>query len=187
MPKRKQIRFVIDTDITSAASEKSCKLPTNCRIFLQTMMRCGHCIVFTPDLQAEWRRRRSGWSRRWRSYMHGMGLVHDIRKDCRDKKLREKIKRFASEDESQRDNLIEDMLKDVHLLEAALITDKRIASRNDTQREDFARASRSAMRIGMIKKIMWVNPAVENEYCLNWLKKGAPVEPERQLGYLVSR
>lgn len=35
----------------------------------------------------------------------------------------------------------------------------------------------------MIRDIMWVNPDRESEFCLDWLRRGAPNEAERQLGY----
>ena len=38
----------------------------------------------------------------------------------------------------------------------------------------------------MIRDIMWVNPDRETEYCLDWLRRGAPIEPERQLGHAHS-
>ena len=34
-----------------------------------------------------------------------------------------------------------------------------------------------------IRDIMWVNPDTESEYCVDWLKRGAPVEANRQLGF----
>ena len=72
------------------------------------------------------------------------------------------------------------MLKDIYLLELAIETDRIISSRNNSERKLFADASQ---RIRMIRDIMWVNPDRESEFCLDWLRRGAPNEAERQLGY----
>lgn len=70
------------------------------------------------------------------------------------------------------------MMKDVHLVEAALATDKIIVSRDDTARELFSGASKN---VGEIQKVIWVNPAEESDPC-SWLEKGASAEDRRMLG-----
>ncbi len=71
-------------------------------------------------------------------------------------------------------------LKDCHLLEAALLTDRCIASLDDRARQHFVVAART---IGKLKSITWVNPATEEETPLQWLEDGAKVEKERLLGF----
>ena len=92
--------------------------------------------------------------------------------------LRDKLSRVAP-DEQQ-----EEILKDAHLLEAALVTDKIVASMDREARDTYASACH---HIGEIRDIMWINPETEEDSCTGWLKQGAPIEPERQLGYNVSR
>lgn len=89
--------------------------------------------------------------------------------------FQEKISRHVTNEVS-----LEEMLKDIHLLEGALATDKIVASRNDSERDLFRLVS---SRIGEIQEIMWVNPDAESQYCLDWLKRGACVDPKRQLGF----
>lgn len=72
------------------------------------------------------------------------------------------------------------MNKDVHLLEIALATDRTIASKDVEAHDCFEDACHD---IGEIRDIMWVNPDREPEFCLDWLRRGAPVETARQLGY----
>ena len=72
------------------------------------------------------------------------------------------------------------MNKDIHLLEAALATDKIVASKEVEAHDLFEDV---CSRVGEIRDVMWVNPVVEEESCIVWLKQGAPVELERQLGF----
>ena len=60
------------------------------------------------------------------------------------------------------------------------MTDKIVASRDDRVRGHFGSA---CQHIEVIRNVMWVNPVVEEESCIVWLKQGAPVELERQLGF----
>ena len=109
--------------------------------------------------------------------MYAKKLVVNIQ-DSYNKDLRDKLSRVAP-DEQQ-----EEILKDAHLLEAALATDKIVASMDKEARDSYACV---CQQIGEIRDIMWVNPEIEKNSCTGWLKKGAPVEPERQLGYSINR
>ena len=95
--------------------------------------------------------------------------------DARDHTLRSSIRKHAVDDGSRMA-----MLEDAHLLEAALRTDETVASMDNRARRHFATVSE---QIDSIRDIMWVNPDTESAFCLNWLTRGAPMEPERQLGY----
>jgi len=67
-----------------------------------------------------------------------------------------------------------EMVKDVHLLEAALATDKRIASGDDT-------ASGFYRGIPEVRMVLWINPAREEERAMEWLGEGAKLETFRLL------
>ncbi len=71
---------------------------------------------------------------------------------------------------------LEAMLKDFHLLEAALATDQIVISLDETSRYLFAAA---CQQIGEIREIMWVHP--DEAEILDWLNDGAKSQPERQL------
>ncbi len=70
------------------------------------------------------------------------------------------------------------MLKDLHLIDAAMATDRSIVSLDDTVRKLFADLSDM---VGELRNIVWVNPAEENERPVEWLLDGAPAEEERLL------
>jgi hypothetical protein len=66
------------------------------------------------------------------------------------------------------------MLKDVHLLEAALATDKRIISNDDEARNSYK-------RIPSVRLLLWINPSHQEETAIEWLNAGAKLERRRQL------
>jgi len=70
------------------------------------------------------------------------------------------------------------MEKDLRLIEAARITDKRIISLDDTARKFFSAVS---SRVGERRDILWVNPVNEDETPIQWLTDGAPNEEQRQI------
>lgn len=65
------------------------------------------------------------------------------------------------------------MLKDCHMIEAALCSDMRIVSMDDTAKALYNEAS---IRIRELQQICWVNP-LDNPLELKiWLEDGAPTE-----------
>ena len=60
--------------------------------------------------------------------------------------------------------------KDIHLVEAALLTDRIVISGDDSVRHLFRTVS---ARVGVLKSVVWVNPAEEPERLQDWLKQGA--------------
>ena len=71
------------------------------------------------------------------------------------------------------------MLKDAHLIEAALAADSRIASKDENARDHFRRL---AATYATLRRIHWVNPAVEAEQIVAWrFEDGARPERSRRL------
>ncbi len=90
--------------------------------------------------------------------------------------LRNEIDYAQVEHENQR----QAMHKDRFLLEAALETDKRIASLDETARALYHIL---ALHVAYLQAIVWVNPDKAEEQCLRWLKEGAKNDSFRCLGY----
>ena len=68
-----------------------------------------------------------------------------------------------------------EMLKDVHLLEAALATDRRIVSNDDEARNSYK-------GLPHVRLVLWINPSRQEETAVEWLNAGAKLERHRQLG-----
>lgn len=70
------------------------------------------------------------------------------------------------------------VMKDVPLMTAALVTDRILASLDEEARRLFRTC---AVKVAAIQGIVWLNPALEEEACVEWLKAGANAEPRRRL------
>ncbi|MGL4944543.1 MAG: hypothetical protein ACRC46_15285 [Thermoguttaceae bacterium] len=76
------------------------------------------------------------------------------------------------------------MQKDCHLIEAALATDKTVASLDEKVRNHFRNP---AIVVDEIKAVVWVNPDKQDENVQAWLTAGAPADKKRQLGCVESK
>lgn len=72
------------------------------------------------------------------------------------------------------------MLKDFHLIEAALVTDQTVITLDEIVRALFGTACQT---MGQMKSVVWVNPDKPEEQPLAWLEAGAEPEKHRQLGF----
>jgi len=90
-----------------------------------------------------------------------------------DEKLRTRVASAVSDNRKQAAE------KDAHLIEAALATDRLIASQDERARGIFREASRGVREL---KPIVWVNPTLPADDPIGWLRNGAPFEARRQLG-----
>lgn len=70
--------------------------------------------------------------------------------------------------------------EDIHLIDAALRTDRCVISLDEKARGFFAQSSK---KVAKIKDIVWVNPEKTEERPISWLEKGAKPEKKRTLGF----
>jgi hypothetical protein len=166
---------VIDTTIARSYCESTHPTSTHCREFLNAVRDLEFRVVMTDGLLEEWKRHRSKIFRTWLTSMFGRKLVARI-KDVENASLRQKIKKYASSETNKRE-----MLKDVLLLEASMATDWRVSSMNDIDRKRFRDICEYIVEI---REVVWVNPDIPAEKCLEWLEAGAPDDDFRKLGYV---
>ncbi|MEQ1837625.1 MAG: hypothetical protein ABL858_04705 [Candidatus Nitrotoga sp.] len=160
---------MIDADVARASggSNATHSDAIATRDFLQFTLTICHKVVMTSAMQAEWNTHQSEFARKWRrSMVNKRKLVvltsverHDIRNQI--------------ESLSVSDNNKEAMFKDCHLIEAALASDNRVISMDDTVKNLFSAATSS---IPDLRNVLWVNPAKNYEKIINWLRDGAPIE-----------
>jgi hypothetical protein len=177
MPSKTSKRLIIDASIAHASGGKSAVHPTSkrCRDFLLATLKVCHQAVLTPELQEEWDRHQSSFARLWRQSMVARRKLYIADVSPNDR-LRDKIIRAAAIAKHR-----EAMLKDTHLIEAAIATDRIIVSLDETVRVLFKVASQ---RVGELRVIMWANPDQPEERCVIWLEAGAKTERRRQLGFI---
>ena len=172
MAKQRPRQLVIDADIVNSASEAKYPISSTCRKFLDTVLDVGHHVVMTNAIREEWHRHMSRYSRRWRRRMWARKRVVKIIGE-RDETLRGRIDASVSQDQQAM------VAKDVHLVEAALATDRLITSQDERVRSALRTASNN---VGELKRIVWVNPTRSDEAPIDWLRDGAKIEEHRLLG-----
>ena len=175
MRARNSKRLVIDADVAQASGDEDATDPRaiNCRDFLTEVMTQNHKIVMTRKINDEWKRHQSRFALEWRASMDARRRVDRIDPLEYDE-LQDKVTNTVDNE-----NEIEVMQKDIHLLEAALKTDKTVISLDQTVRQLFATVSQ---RVGEIRDIIWVNQdRTSEEQPITWLQNGAPPELHRQL------
>lgn len=166
MKKSTSKNLVIDASVARASGGEIAVHPTSTitRNFLNTVSAMCHKVVMTPAIRNEWNQHQSSFSRKWRSSMIARKNVillnieerHDIRQPI-------ELEDVTPE---QKDA----MLKDCHLLEAAIATDKQIVSLDDKARKLFVGLSH---RVTSIQDIMWINPVSDTEKVMTWLEGGS--------------
>jgi hypothetical protein len=72
------------------------------------------------------------------------------------------------------------MIKDVHLLEAASVTDNSIISMDENVHDLFKDAS---SKVGEIRTILWTKPDKDYEDIIRWLEEGAELKEEWKLAW----
>ena len=174
MTKSKEL--VIDASVARASGGKEATAPTGVatRDFLLEVNTTCHKAVMTPAIRDEWDKHQSNFARKWRRSMMARKKLKLVRLE-ESEYLRQKIDLINIPHASKTA-----MLKDCHLIEAAIATDRRIISLDDAVRKLFSVASHN---IEEIKDVLWVNPVHDSARVMAWIKEGAPVKLEWQFGH----
>ena len=177
MPSKILRRLVIDASVAHASGDKIAVNPTSkhCRDFLLATLKIGHQAVMTLQMREEWDKHQSRFARLWRQSMIARRKLCIIDVAMNDK-LRVEVGCAASKNKYR-----EIMLKDMHLIEAAIATDRVIISLDEEVRILFREAAR---KVGELRIVIWANPDKPKEDCIAWLVGGAKVEKKRQLGFI---
>lgn len=165
-------RLVIDASVATSTGERGVR-GERCQAFLRVMIDdTSHRLVMTREIGAEWDIHSHPFARRWRRSMNAKRRV-DRLNVCHDDAFCLKIERASATEKA-----LDAMKKDLHLIQAARITDKRVISLDDTARDYFSAVS---SQVGELRDILWVNPVNDVETPTQWLKDGAANEEQRKL------
>jgi hypothetical protein len=105
--------------------------------------------VLSRDLEREWERHASEFSRMWWTRMKRKGAIAELG-PCQNQALRGDIEACA-----EPEPLKQAMRDDVHLVEAALATELRIVSLDTEARDLFQRLQTS---VQLVSQISWIDP-----------------------------
>jgi hypothetical protein len=169
-------RLVVNASVACAAGGEAAtkSVSINCTEFLEAFRdESPHHVVMTFELSEEWDEHQSNFAAEWLGNMIATKRFHYIELP-QNRALYDEIEATAVREED-----VNAMLKDFHLLGAALETDQIIISLDETIRGLFKCASQ---QVGEIRNIIWVNPDQTAEgHPIPWLRNGAPPEPHRRL------
>ncbi len=167
--------LIIDASVANAPGDISLH-PTsrNCREFLRAVLDICHRMALTAPIQEEWNHHQTRYARRWRTWMFARRKI-EIVEVPPDLALERRIARTV------RDPTVAAIIeKDRLLIEAALVTEKRVVSLDDKVRKHI-QAHRD--KLPEVCSVCWVNPNTPDQGTITWLKSGAPAERFRKLGH----
>jgi len=167
--------LVVDASVARSSGGEEATYPTskNCRDCLKTILVLSHRVVMSPPITDEWNKHKSAFARTWLVSMTARRRVLRVEPEQLED-LRQKLREIAG---SEKDAAA--MLKDFHLIEAALVTGQTVIALDEIVRALFAA---SCQTMGQMKSIVWVNPDKSEEQPFGWLEAGAEPERQRQLG-----
>ena len=149
---------IIDADIARSSGASEPPVSSGSRALLDSVSKNGHKAAMCPTLMAEWNKHRSLFARRWLSSMIAKRKVDFIKPEAI---TIDSIDRHLINEKS-----IAIAKKDVHLIDAALATDRVIASNDDIARNVFCELSRNC---GNIRTIKWFNAITDRDFVSNFL------------------
>ncbi len=170
--------IVVDASVARSCGNATAihPLPIKCRDFLLAMQEHQHSVVMTKEIRAEWDKHQSRFALTWLRQMVARKQFKAIPLPELDQDIWKPIESLAKTDKERAA-----MTKDILLLEAAIATDRRIASLDEnTARKYFTEAAKEIVKL---QQLVWVNPSQEKENPIEWLKNDAPADAERTLGY----
>lgn len=155
---------MIDTSVARAAGGPGTTVSPSreCTQFLRDVLEICHHVVMSPEMLAEWKGYLSWGSGDWLASMFARKKVRRI--ELADGSLKIRIAQVVSDDARLRA-----IYKDLHLVQAGLVTDRLVASRDNNAKRDFSRLCSS---IQELRDLIWVNPATDAGLS-DWLESGA--------------
>lgn len=156
----RSISIVIDADIARSSGESEHPISSSSRYLLDTVKTNNHKIAICSTLMGEWKKHQSLFAKRWLASMIARKKVNFIKPPLI---AAEKIGTHIENEQRK-----EVAIKDAHLIDAALLSDKIIASNDNKAREAFCYLSES---FSDIQKIAWFNAISDKDFFHEFLKK----------------
>jgi hypothetical protein len=164
--------LVVDACVARSAGMTEHPVSANCRALLITVQDCGHRIRLQPALLDEWQRHMSRFARTWLVRMMARRKVVTGPAPCPGDVEVAIARRIADA------ATLAEVNKDLHLVGAAIASDKIVISLDDKVRQYLAQPAREVAAVGAI---MWDNPCEKPASTAGWLKDGAPLDHSRRL------
>ncbi|MBW2145874.1 MAG: hypothetical protein JRI22_02515 [Deltaproteobacteria bacterium] len=170
MASKESKRFVIDASVARAVGETEHPISKSCRDFLSEVLRVCHHLVITKDISQEWKNHQSRFASKWRSSMTARRKIKYLDQD----QLNNIVLRSEIFKTTANEKVHNALLKDLHLIEAAMATDCVIISLDEQARKLYHRISR---KISALKNVVWVNPTKKD--AIEYLRSRASLKKKR--------
>lgn len=169
------LKVVIDASVARASGTKE-EVPSStlCRQFLEEFRRTDNKLLMTSEIYKEWNKHESSYARTWRSNMIATKRMEVI-SDTKHLIIREAVETYIDSDKIKKE-----VIKDLHLVEAAVASDNYVISNDNKIRTYLIDLACSCLHL---RELIWVNPTNENEDGLFWLKNGCARDTFRKIGY----
>ncbi len=153
---KKSLRVVIDASVARAAGSSSDPTASACREILQEILDVCHRVVFSQEIKAEWRRHESRFFLQWRTAMVGK-KKQVVVSSLPTESVIDQIEANAGGSAARKA-----MIKDAHLVAAAVAADRIIITRDEDARRRFESLAASCKELGLV----WLNPCNPEECSL---------------------
>ncbi|MEL7383555.1 MAG: hypothetical protein AAGJ88_08175 [Pseudomonadota bacterium] len=164
-----KLSIVVDADIARSSGLSEHPVSSGSRKLLECITKHGHYATMCPSLLNEWKAHRSLFARKWLASMIARRKVNFLKAD-----IPTSARNFltASIEDS---TLKEVALKDAHLVDAALYTNKLIASNDDRARNAFCTFSQNT---GIWSEVAWVNAISNGSFLQDYLQNQSIMIPK---------
>jgi hypothetical protein len=166
----KSLNLVIDADIARSSGLSEHPVSSGARKLLDLVKTTGHCVVMCPILRAEWNKHQSIYAQKWFASMIAKKKVKFITHES-------KVKQFIEENVSD-EKLREIASKDSHLVDAALLEDKFIASNDCRARNAFCEIS---VQHKILEDLVWLHSCSDYDFIEKYLSKSCFIPQEKFL------
>lgn len=166
--------LVIDADVLRSAGTTDHPFSKNARSILEAVRSADHLLVQTAALKTEHDKHQSRFAKTWRANMVARKRWVPKRAP-EDPRLRQHLVESQNPD-SKKDEIA--VLKDAHLLEAAVVSNLRVVSKDTTAKSLFQKGCPLPDPYG---RILWADVTQNPDATLEWIANGCPDRLEWQL------
>ncbi|MCU4395755.1 hypothetical protein [Acinetobacter junii] len=153
------MKFIIDADIIRSAGYSEHPISSTSRNLLEEVIKHKGETVYCKTLMAEWRKHKSTYSTRWIASMMSKKKLILI-------PVKTEAKDFLDSLEESKDKKV--ALKDAHLVDLAIASNKIIFSNDTNAKNAFSKLLDNRSNF---KKIYWLSPRDDMNIILNYALK----------------
>ncbi len=173
--------LVVDASVMRApgGEEATDPAPAHARDALKAILTICHRVCLSPELREEWKRHQSRFARRWLTQMYAARKVV-AREPPSCSEILADVRSFRSITQSD----IAAVEKDIHLIAAALMTDRTVLSWDDRVAAVIRKvcADTRTVTSKAIRHLLWINPITDRDALHAWLSDAGAAQPYWQLG-----